>query len=79
MRKRDLLTLHGAGTYAEIIRRIGEKKLRRCKKNERSTNTGWCRYAEILPVPVDSNEKGDAAFEAKGNDILKKVEHFFEV
>jgi len=31
------------------------------------------RYAEILPVPVDSNEKGDAIFEAKGNEILKKV------
>ena len=31
------------------------------------------RYAEILPVVVDSNEKGDAIFEAKANDILKKV------
>merc|ERR1711966_338789 len=31
------------------------------------------KYAEILPVPVDSNEKGDAIFEAKGNEILKKV------
>jgi hypothetical protein len=40
------------------------------------TLLGGCRYAEILPVPVDSNEKGDAAFESKGNDILKKVVHF---
>jgi len=31
------------------------------------------KYAEILPVPVDSNEKGDAIFEAKGSEILKKV------
>jgi len=31
------------------------------------------KYAEILPVEVDTNEKGDAIFEAKANEILQKV------
>jgi len=31
------------------------------------------KYAEILPVPIDTNEKGEAAFEAKASEILKKV------
>jgi len=31
------------------------------------------KYAEINPVPVDSDEKGDAIFEAKANDTLRKV------
>merc|ERR1719253_891914 len=31
------------------------------------------KYAEILPIPVDSDEKGDAIFEAKANSILRKV------
>jgi hypothetical protein len=31
------------------------------------------KYAEILPVPVISDTKGDAIWEEKANDILKKV------
>jgi len=31
------------------------------------------KYAEILPVEVDTNEKGDAIFDAKANEILLKV------
>ena len=32
------------------------------------------RYAEILPVELDTNDKGDAAFENKANEVLKKVQ-----
>jgi len=31
------------------------------------------KYAEILPVEVDTNEKGDAIFDEKASEILKKV------